>query len=84
MVISLSLIARDALDASGCDVPTPAQNNLNPPPVPVLSITGVLNPKVLPSLELQKWGEFREDNLPIIKIAELGPLSQKIIDRVGW
>ena len=43
-----------------------------------------VNPKVLPSLELQKWGEFREDNLPIIKIAELGPLSQKIIDRVGW
>ena len=43
-----------------------------------------VNPKVLPSLELQKWGKFREDNLPIIKIAELGPLSQKIIDRVGW
>ena len=43
-----------------------------------------VNPKVLPSTELQKWGEFREDNLQIIKIAELGPLSQKIIDRVGW
>jgi len=43
-----------------------------------------VNPKVSPSTELQKWGEFREDNLPIIKIAELGPLSQKIIDRVGW
>ena len=22
--------------------------------------------------------------IPIIKIAELGPLAQKIIDRVGW
>ena len=43
-----------------------------------------VNQKVSPSTELQKWGEFREDNLPIIKIAELGPLSQKIIDRVGW
>jgi len=43
-----------------------------------------VNPKVLPSLELQKWGKFREDNLSIIKIAELSPLSQKIIDRVGW
>ncbi len=43
-----------------------------------------VNPKVSPSDELQKWGEFREDNLPIIKIAELAPDAQKIIDRVGW
>jgi len=43
-----------------------------------------VNPKVAPSDELQKWGEFREDNLPIIKIAELAPDAQKIIDRVGW
>ena len=43
-----------------------------------------VNPKVSPSAELQNWGEFREDNLPIIKIAELAPDAQKIIDRVGW
>jgi len=43
-----------------------------------------VNSKVSPSAELQKWGKFREDNLSIIKIAELSPLSQKIIDRVGW
>ncbi len=43
-----------------------------------------VNPKVSPSDELKKWGEFREDNLPIIKIAELAPDAQKIIDRVGW
>ena len=43
-----------------------------------------VNPNVLPTEELQKWGEFREDQLPIIKIAELAPLAQKIIDRVGW
>ena len=43
-----------------------------------------VNPKVSPSDELQKWGKFREDNLPIIKIAELAPDAQKIIDRVGW
>ena len=43
-----------------------------------------VNPKVSASKELQKWGIFREDTLPIIKIAEFGPLSQKIIDRVGW
>ena len=43
-----------------------------------------VNPTVSPSDELQRWGEFREDNLPIIKIAELAPDAQKIIDRVGW
>ena len=43
-----------------------------------------VNSKVSPSDELQSWGEFREDNLPIIKIAELAPDAQKIIDRVGW
>ena len=43
-----------------------------------------VNPNVSPSTELISWGEFREDKLPIIKIAELAPLAQKIIDRVGW
>ena len=36
-------MALDAFVTSGCSVPTPAQNNLAPPPVPVDSITGVLN-----------------------------------------
>jgi len=39
---------------------------------------------VNPSKELSSWGDFREDKLPIIKIAELAPEAQKIIDRVGW
>ncbi len=43
-----------------------------------------VNPNVSPSAELEKWGKFREDSLPIINIAELAPLAQKIIDRVGW
>lgn len=43
-----------------------------------------VNPKVSSSEELQSWGIFREDQLPIVKIAELAPLSQKIIDRSGW
>ncbi len=43
-----------------------------------------VNPKVLASKELISWGEFKEDKLPIIKIAELAPNAQKIIDRVGW
>ena len=27
---------------------------------------------------------FKEDELPIEKLAELAPIAQKIIDRVGW
>ena len=43
-----------------------------------------INPKIQPSDELKSWGKFREDQLPIVKIAELSPEAQKIIDRVGW
>ena len=43
-----------------------------------------VNPKVAPNQELNSWGKFREDQLPIVKIAELAPTAQKIIDRVGW
>ena len=42
------------------------------------------NPSISPSKELQSWGIFREDKLSIVKIAELAPLAQKIIDRSGW
>jgi hypothetical protein len=34
--------------------------------------------------ELKLWGEFKEDELPIEKLAELAPIAQKIINRVGW
>lgn len=43
-----------------------------------------VNSLVTPSKELISWGEFKEDKLPIIMIAELARKSQKIIDRVGW
>ena len=43
-----------------------------------------VNSEVDPSDELQSWGKFREDKLPIINIAKLAPLAQKIIDRSGW
>ena len=43
-----------------------------------------MNPSIEPSEELAGWGIPIEDKIPIIKIAELGPLAQKIIDRVGW
>ena len=39
-----------------------------------------VNPAISPTKELLSWGTFREDNLQIIKIAELAPLAQKIID----
>ena len=42
------------------------------------------NLTVKASKELQSWGKFREDQLPIIKIAELAPLAQRLIDRSGW
>ena len=46
---SFGLIALDAFVTSGWLTPTPAQNNFIPPPVPVLSITGVLNFPPLPN-----------------------------------
>ena len=43
-----------------------------------------VNPEVNVTKELESWGIFKEDQVPIIKIAKLAPLAQKIIDRVGW
>ena len=43
-----------------------------------------VNPTMSLSDELASWGEYKEDKLPIEKLAELAPIAQKIIDRVGW
>ena len=43
-----------------------------------------VNPTMSLSEELKSWGTFKEDDLPIEKLAELVPVAQKIIDRVGW
>ena len=43
-----------------------------------------VNPTMSLSAELKSWGEFKEDKLPVEKLAELAPTAQKIIDRVGW
>ena len=43
-----------------------------------------VNPRMTLSDELKSWGDFKEDKLPIEKLAELAPSAQKIIDRVGW
>ena len=40
---SAAFMRREAFTASGCCTPTPLQNSLTPPPVPVLSTLGVLN-----------------------------------------
>ena len=43
-----------------------------------------VNPNMTLSAELKSWGEFREDQLAVERLAELAPTAQKIIDRVGW
>ena len=43
-----------------------------------------VNPDVPISAELQLWGDFKKDSLPISKLAELAPEAQMVIDRVGW
>ena len=43
-----------------------------------------VNPLTELSDELKSWGSFKEDQLPVEKLAELAPIAQKIIDRVGW
>ena len=43
-----------------------------------------VNPAVAPAPKVAAWGEFKEDSLPIIRIAELAPTAQRVIDRTGW
>lgn len=43
-----------------------------------------VNPSIKTSDELESWGSFKEDKLPIERIAQLSSEAQKIIDRVGW
>ncbi|MBJ90863.1 MAG: iron ABC transporter substrate-binding protein [Woeseia sp.] len=43
-----------------------------------------VRPGEKPVPELMSWGDFQEDQAAIERIAELAPVAQKIIDRVGW
>ena len=43
-----------------------------------------VNPAIPLSKELASWGRFKEDGMPIARIAELAPEAQKVIDRAGW
>ena len=42
------------------------------------------NPAVAPGGVLSSWGDFKPDELPIERLAELAPQAQMIIDRSGW
>ena len=43
-----------------------------------------VNPKAPVGDEVESWGAFVPDPLPIAEIAKLGPVAQRIIDSVGW
>ena len=43
-----------------------------------------VNPAVAPAPEVAAWGAFKEDSLPIARIAALAPTAQRVIDRTGW
>ena len=43
-----------------------------------------VNPAVAPAPQVAAWGAFKEDSLPIARIAELAPTAQRVIDRTGW
>ena len=34
--------------------------------------------------EVKSWGLFKADDLALVRIFELGPAAQRLIDRVGW
>jgi iron(III) transport system substrate-binding protein len=43
-----------------------------------------VNPSVPLSKELESWGKFKEDQMPISRISDLAPEAQRVIDRAGW
>lgn len=43
-----------------------------------------VNPATAPAPQVAAWGAFKEDALPIARIAELAPAAQRVIDRTGW
>ncbi len=34
--------------------------------------------------EVKSWGVFKADDLALVRLFELGPAAQRLIDRVGW
>ncbi len=43
-----------------------------------------VNPAVEPPEEVKARSGFREDRIPIARIAELAPRAQRVIDKAGW
>jgi iron(III) transport system substrate-binding protein len=43
-----------------------------------------VNPEADAATNVKMWAKFKRDDQSINKIADLTPLAQKIIDRVGW
>ena len=43
-----------------------------------------VNPAVAPAPQVAAWGAFKEDSLPIARVAALAPTAQRVIDRTGW
>lgn len=43
-----------------------------------------VNPNVAPDAEVNSWGQFIADDMPLEAIAKASPEAQMIIDRVNW
>lgn len=43
-----------------------------------------VRPGVPTSALLQSWGEFKQDDLPLVKLGELNADAVKVMDRAGW
>ncbi len=43
-----------------------------------------VNPKVAPSAQMQSWGSFKADTLPLAEIAKYRKLAAQLVDQVGF
>ncbi len=43
-----------------------------------------VRPGVPVSERLRSWGEFKQDDLPLVKLGELNAEAVKVMDRAGW
>ncbi|MEM6770313.1 MAG: ABC transporter substrate-binding protein, partial [Bacteroidota bacterium] len=42
------------------------------------------NPEAVPSELLSSWGEFKQDDLPLVRLGELNKEAVMTFDRAGW
>ena len=43
-----------------------------------------VRPDIAVSDTLEAWGDFRQDDLPLVKLGELNPEAVRVMDRAGW